>query len=61
MEKLTRDEIARAFLYETAMFDNPAEIKANPEHWLVKAAYKAADKLLHPRGQEMTVARKLRR
>ena len=28
MEKLTRDEIARAFLYETAMFDNPAEIKA---------------------------------
>lgn len=47
MENLTRDEIARAFLYET-VFDSPAEIKANPEHWLVKAAYKAADKLLNP-------------
>jgi hypothetical protein len=50
LEKLTRDQIARAFLFETGMFDSIAEINCNKQHWLVKAAYKAADKLLHPRG-----------
>lgn len=43
---LTRDQYAQAFLYETGMFDNPAEIKANPEHRLVVAAYKGADRIM---------------
>lgn len=40
---MSRDEIAREFLYATDMFDNHAEIMANPEHRLVIAAYRAAD------------------
>lgn len=43
---MTRDQIAREFLYATGVFDSPAEIKANLEHYLVVAAYKAADAIL---------------
>lgn len=41
----SRDFIAGAFLFETGIFDTMAEIRANPEHQLVRAAYKAADKI----------------
>lgn len=46
MRPMSRDEIARAFLYATEMFDSPAEIKANPQHQYVIWAYKAADTIL---------------
>lgn len=59
--RINRDEIAYAFLYETHMFDTPAEIAANPEHRLVKAAYRAADRLLTHRGNERCVMNKIER
>lgn len=43
---LNRDQIARFFLYETGVFDSVAEVKANPQHRLVIAAYRAADKIV---------------
>ncbi len=43
---MTRDQIARAFLYATEMFDSPAEIKANSQHQYVVWAYIAADNIL---------------
>lgn len=41
-----RDKIARAFLFEVGMFDNPAEIAANPDNQWVRAAYRAANAIL---------------
>lgn len=40
-----RDRTAQAFLFETGMFDSSTEVAANPDHPLVLAAYRAADRL----------------
>jgi hypothetical protein len=43
---IDREFVARTFCYESGVFDTPAEIKANLEHQIVKAAYRAADKIM---------------
>lgn len=45
-QPIKREQIVRAFLFETSIFDSQAEIDANPEHRLVGAANKAADRII---------------
>jgi hypothetical protein len=40
-----RDEIARIILFECSLFESDAEIAANPAHWDVIKAYRAADRI----------------
>lgn len=44
MTMTLREKIAREILYKSGIFDSPAEIKANMDHPLVRAAYKEADR-----------------
>jgi hypothetical protein len=41
-----RDELARAFLYESGLFMTPGEVRANSGHSMVVTAYKAADRIM---------------